>query len=46
MRAAQDLIETGRHAEAETQIKLALAFYQTVSETFWIERSEALLRAT
>ncbi len=43
IRAAEDLIETGRRAGAETQIELALAFYRTVGATFWIKRGEALL---
>ena len=46
LRAAEDLIETGRRAEAETQIRLTLPFCRMVSATFWVERGEALLRAT
>jgi class 3 adenylate cyclase len=44
MRAAEDLVERGRREEAAKEIALARAFYEAVGGTFWIERSEALLR--
>lgn len=43
LRAAEDLVETGRRAEGEEQARRALAFYRTVGATFYIERGEALL---
>ena len=43
LRAAEELIETGRRAEGETELAKALAFYRTVGATFYIERGERLL---
>ena len=42
--AAEELIETGRHAEAEEQARKAIAFYETVGASYYIERLETLLR--
>jgi len=41
--AANELIETGRRAEGEAELKKALAFYRSVGATFFIQRGEALL---
>jgi tetratricopeptide (TPR) repeat protein len=41
-RAAEDMVEAGRHAEGEAQLERALAFYRSVGASFWIERAEAL----
>jgi len=43
LRAAEELIETGRRAAGEAELAKALAFYRTVSATFFINRCEALL---
>jgi class 3 adenylate cyclase/tetratricopeptide (TPR) repeat protein len=43
LRAAEELIETGRRTEGEAELAKALAFYRTVGATFYIERGEALL---
>jgi len=43
LRAAEELIETGRHAESEDQATKALTFYRTVGATYFIRRAEALL---
>jgi tetratricopeptide (TPR) repeat protein len=43
LRAAEDLIETGRRAEGEEQAARALAFYRSVGASYYIERIEALL---
>jgi tetratricopeptide (TPR) repeat protein len=42
LRAAEELIETGRRAEGEVELARALAFYRTVGATFFIQRGEAL----
>ena len=44
VRAAEDLIETGRRAEGEAQARMALEFYRSVDATFFVDRCEALLR--
>ena len=44
LRAAEELIETGRRAEGAAQLEKALAFYRTVGATYFIERGEALLQ--
>jgi tetratricopeptide (TPR) repeat protein len=41
--AAEELIESGRQAEGETELEKALTFYRSVGATFYIERGEALL---
>jgi len=43
LRAAEELIETGRRAEGEAELNKALAFYRTVGATFYIKRGEQLL---
>ena len=43
LRAAEELIETGRRAEGEAELQKALAFYRTVGATFYIQRGEALI---
>jgi len=42
LRAAEELIETGRRAEGEAELQKALAFYRTVGATFYINRIEDL----
>jgi hypothetical protein len=44
LRAAEELIETGRRAESEEQAAKALDFYRSVGATFYVDRCEALLR--
>jgi tetratricopeptide (TPR) repeat protein len=44
LRAAEELIETGRRAEGEEQTRRALEFYRSVAATYFVERCEALLR--
>ncbi|MBM2823534.1 MAG: Guanylate cyclase protein [Thermoleophilia bacterium] len=44
LRAAEELIETGRRAEGEEQARRALAFYRTVGATHFVGRCEELLR--
>jgi tetratricopeptide (TPR) repeat protein len=46
MRAAEELIENGRHAEGEAELQKALAFYRTVGATFYLDRGEVLLAKT
>jgi class 3 adenylate cyclase len=43
LRAAEELIESGRRAEGEGELLKALAFYRTVGATFYINRGEQLL---
>jgi tetratricopeptide (TPR) repeat protein len=43
LRAAQNLIDAGRRAEGEVELKKALAFYRSVGATFFIQRAEQLL---
>jgi hypothetical protein len=43
MRAAEELIETGRRAEGEVELGQALAFYRSVKATFYVDRCGALL---
>jgi class 3 adenylate cyclase len=43
LRAAEELIESGRRAEGEVELAKALAFYRTVGATFFIQRGEQLL---
>jgi tetratricopeptide (TPR) repeat protein len=43
LRAAEELIETGRRAEGGAELQKALAFYRSVGATFFIQRGEALL---
>ena len=43
LRAAEDLLETGRRHESEVELEKALAFYRTVGATFYINRGEQLL---
>jgi tetratricopeptide (TPR) repeat protein len=44
LRAAEELIESGRPAEGEEQARKALAFYRSVAAVYYIERCEALLQ--
>ena len=44
LRAAEELMETGRRAEGEEQAAKALDFYRSVGATFYVDRCEALLR--
>jgi hypothetical protein len=43
LRAAEELIETGRRAEGEVELQKAIAFYRRVGATFFIQRGEPLL---
>ena len=43
MRAAEELIETGRRGEAAEQLERAMAFYRSVGATFYVNRAEQLL---
>ena len=43
LRAAEELAEAGRLAEAEEQSVRALAFYRSVGATYFIERAAKLL---
>jgi class 3 adenylate cyclase/tetratricopeptide (TPR) repeat protein len=43
LRAAEELIETGRRGEGEAELERALDFYRSVGATFYIERAERLL---
>jgi class 3 adenylate cyclase/tetratricopeptide (TPR) repeat protein len=43
MRAAEELIETGRRTEGEEQAAKAIAFYRTVGATCFVDRCEGLL---
>jgi class 3 adenylate cyclase/tetratricopeptide (TPR) repeat protein len=44
LRAAEELIHSGRRAEGEEQARRALPFYRSVRATYFIDRCEALLR--
>ena len=44
VRAAEELIESGRRTEAEEQAEKARAFYETVGATYWLERLDTLVR--
>jgi len=44
--AAQALVAAGRHAEADAELRPALAFYREVRATAYLARAEALLTAT
>jgi hypothetical protein len=43
LRAAQELIKTGRPAEAEDQLRHALGFFRSVNATRFVGQGEALL---
>jgi class 3 adenylate cyclase/tetratricopeptide (TPR) repeat protein len=43
LRAAAQLVEVGRRAEADTQLAKALAFYRTVGATRYLREGETLL---
>ena len=44
LRAAEELIDTGRRADGEEQAARALSFYRSVGATSYVDRCEALLR--
>jgi class 3 adenylate cyclase/tetratricopeptide (TPR) repeat protein len=44
LRAAEQLMETGQHAEGAEQARRALKFYRSVAATYYVERCEALVR--
>ncbi|HKD95873.1 MAG TPA: hypothetical protein VKB43_14300, partial [Gaiellaceae bacterium] len=44
LRAAEELIESGRPEEGEEQARRALEFYRSVTATYYIERCETLLQ--
>ena len=43
LRAAEELVGTGRRAEGEVELQKAISFYRTVGATFFIQRGEQLL---
>ncbi|MEJ7793263.1 MAG: hypothetical protein WKF65_14925 [Gaiellaceae bacterium] len=43
LRAAEQLVAEGRHAEADAQLEKALAFFRSVGATRYIREAEALL---
>jgi class 3 adenylate cyclase len=46
LRAAQELVTAGRSAEADHQLRLALAFFRSIGATRYIREGEALLAAS
>jgi class 3 adenylate cyclase/tetratricopeptide (TPR) repeat protein len=46
LRAAEELIETGRRSEGEAQLEKALELYRSVGATFYINRGEQLIAKT
>jgi class 3 adenylate cyclase/tetratricopeptide (TPR) repeat protein len=46
LRAAEELVDAGRRAEADEQLRRALAFYRTVGATRYVRQGEALLAAS
>jgi tetratricopeptide (TPR) repeat protein len=46
LQAAEQLVEQGRRAEADEQLRPALAFYRAVGATRYVREGEALLAAT
>ena len=46
LQAAEALVAEGRRAEADEQLRLALAFFRSVGATRWTREGEALLAAT
>jgi class 3 adenylate cyclase len=46
LRAAEQLVEKGRRAEADEQLSRALAFYRSVGATRYVREGEALLTAS
>jgi hypothetical protein len=46
LRAAEALVAEGRRAEADEQLRAALAFYRAVGATRYMREGEALLAAT
>jgi tetratricopeptide (TPR) repeat protein len=46
LRAAEELIETGRRPEGEAQLEKALEFYRSVGATFYVNQGEQLLVKT
>jgi class 3 adenylate cyclase/tetratricopeptide (TPR) repeat protein len=46
LRAARELVGAGRRAEADEQLRRALAFYRTVGATRYVREGEALLAAS
>jgi hypothetical protein len=43
LREAKQLVEEGRHAEADMELSRALAFYREVGATTYVREGEALL---
>jgi hypothetical protein len=46
LRAAEQLVDEGRRAEADEQLGRALAFYRSVCATRYVREGEALLAAS
>jgi hypothetical protein len=45
LRAAEVLVREGRRAEADVELKQALAFWRSVGATAYVREAEALLAA-
>jgi len=45
LKAADELVTEGHHAEADTHLQKALAFYRSVAATRYVRQAEALLAA-
>jgi tetratricopeptide (TPR) repeat protein len=43
LRAAEKLLEQGRRADADTQLRSALEFYRSVGASFYVREAEALM---
>jgi len=46
LRAAQELVRTGRPTEADTQLRHALSFFRSVGATRFIREAEELVAAS
>ena len=46
LRAAREFVSAGRRAEADEQLRRALAFYRTVGASRYVREGEALLAAS
>ena len=46
LRAAEALVDTGQRADADAQLRQALAFYRSVGATAYVREGEGLLAAS
>ena len=46
LRAAEELVTAGRRAEADDQLRQALAFFRSVGASRYVREGEALLAAS